>query len=572
MKRLLTLLMICISMVATTKAQEYFFIRDFDIDVKVNQDASLDVKETIAVHFNESRHGIFRKIPYRYKLEDLPDSVQKADSFWIYKGYKYTKIKNIHVKNFASEVYSDGDYQTIKIGSKDKYVDGEQVYEISYTILGAVNFFPDYSELYLNLTGNGWPVEIKKSHFTIHFFKPLAKPLKWFVATGSMGSRENITNTRWKDESTLEGVTTQSLSPFQGITAGVRMPAGFLIKPDYKMMGKEWMLLPLVVLLLMFSIWRKWGKDLPITVTTQFYPPENISPSVAGYVIDGKLNRRDLTALIPYWGAGGYLKVEETEKKRILGLLTDHEYKFIKIKDLPATAEAFEQTMFNGLFSGRDEVLLSDLKNSFYTTMNASKRKLENEIIQEHYYVRFTRTFSAVLPVIGAIFFILGIINLFSNYPLDTIFWVCVSVSALIVIILGALMTKKTEKGTELYQKLLGFKEFIKSVEKDRLQEFLKQDPNYFDKVLPFAIVFDVADTWKDKLKGLDVPPPTWYSGSYSGNTFSTMAFMNSLDHGMNSMSQSFYSMPSSSGSSGGSFGGGGFSGGGFGGGGGGSW
>ena len=197
MKRLLTLLMICISMVATTKAQEYFFIRDFDIDVKVNQDASLDVKETIAVHFNESRHGIFRKIPYRYKLEDLPDSVQKADSFWIYKGYKYTKIKNIHVKNFASEVYSDGDYQTIKIGSKDKYVDGDQVYEISYTILGAVNFFPDYSELYLNLTGNGWPVEIKKSHFTIHFFKPLAKPLKWFVATGSMGSRENITNTRW---------------------------------------------------------------------------------------------------------------------------------------------------------------------------------------------------------------------------------------------------------------------------------------------------------------------------------------------------------------------------------------
>ena len=31
---------------------------------------------------------------------------------------------------------------------------------------------------------------------------------------------------------------------------------------------------------------------------------------------------------------------------------------------------------------------------------------------------------------------------------------------------------KKKKKGTELYKKLLGFKEFIKSVEKDRLQEF----------------------------------------------------------------------------------------------------
>ncbi|MCO5235980.1 MAG: hypothetical protein M9933_06890 [Chitinophagaceae bacterium] len=89
--------------------------------------------------------------------------------------------------------------------------------------------------------------------------------------------------------------------------------------------------------------------------------------------------------------------------------------------------------------------------------------------------------------------------------------------------------------------------------------------------MLPFAIVFDVADTWKDKLRGLDVPPPSWYSGYYSGNTFNTMAFLSSLDRGMNSMSRNFYSSPSSSGS-GGSFGGGGSSGGGFGGGGGRSW
>ena len=74
----------------------------------------------------------------------------------------------------------------------------------------------------------------------------------------------------------------------------------------------------------------------------------------------------------------------------------------------------------------------------------------------------------------------------------------------------------------------------------------------------------------KDKLQGLDVPPPNWYVGNYHG--FNTYMFLNSLDHSMNEMSKSFYSQPGSSGSSGGSFGGGGFSGGGFGGGGGGSW
>ncbi|HEU5365529.1 MAG TPA: hypothetical protein VFU62_08355, partial [Hanamia sp.] len=76
-------------------------------------------------------------------------------------------------------------------------------------------------------------------------------------------------------------------------------------------------------------------------------------------------------------------------------------------------------------------------------------------------------------------------------------------------------------------------------------------DENYFDKVLPYAIVFNMADKWKDKLKDLEVPPPKWYSGYYAGNTFNTMMFMNSLDHSINQMTNTFYSSPGSSGSSG---------------------
>ena len=166
-----------------------------------------------------------------------------------------------------------------------------------------------------------------------------------------------------------------------------------------------------------------------------------------------------------------------------------------------------------------------------------------------------------------------GSFKLITDWRDNMFIGISLILSGIIIILFGIFMTKKTQKGTLLYQKLLGFKEFIKSVEKDRLQEFLKQDENYFDKVLPYAIVFDMADKWKDKLKGLDIQPPGWYSSSYGGSNFNTMMFMNSLDHSMNQMTQNFYSSPSSSGSSGGSFsGGGGSSGGGFGGGGGSSW
>ncbi|HWH64090.1 MAG TPA: hypothetical protein VNS50_12485, partial [Ginsengibacter sp.] len=174
---------------------------------------------------------------------------------------------------------------------------------------------------------------------------------------------------------------------------------------------------------------------------------------------------------------------------------------------------------------------------------------------------------------IGILIFAFGIINIVSDWQEKLWLGIGLMASGIIIFVFGLFMTKKTKKGTALFQKLLGFKEFITSVEKDRLQEFLKQDQNYFDKVLPYAIVFDIADTWKDKLAGLDIPPPTWYSGAYAGNNFNTLLFMNSLDRSMNAMTNTFYSAPQGSGSSGGSFsGGGGFSGGGFGGGGGSSW
>ena len=75
----------------------------------------------------------------------------------------------------------------------------------------------------------------------------------------------------------------------------------------------------------MFGIWKKWGKDEEVTIQTEFYPPENVSPSVSGYVIDGKLDQRDLTALVPYWGAGGYLRINELEEKALLGLIKTKE-------------------------------------------------------------------------------------------------------------------------------------------------------------------------------------------------------------------------------------------------------
>ncbi len=556
-----------------SKAQEAFTITHYHVNLKINKNASLDITENLDVHFNESRHGIIRSIQYEYPMKKLPAGIEQADRQMHAKGYTRIFIENIKVPghNFSSS--KSGDYENIKIGSADKYVNGDQHYVIKYTILNAINFFKNHSEFYFNVIGNQWNTTIDSADFEIELPQPLPDTPYYFVATGVFGSKENNTVTHWQSNKILDGHTTQKLNPYEGLTVGISFPKGFLIKQNYTLRGIWWLFLPVFVFIGMYFVWKKWGKDEEVTIQTEYYPPENVSPSVSGYIIDNKLDRRDLTALVPYWGAGGYLRVNEIEKSSLLGIIKTKDYEFLKLKELPENVPQFEKTLFNGIFETGEKVKLSDLKNVLYTTMNKAKSQLESEIRKEDYYVMYSRSMGCIFPFLGILVTAIGFFALVADWQEKL--WLGVSLIAcgIILVSFGVFMTKKTKKGTLLYQKLLGFKEFIKSVEKDRLQEFLKQDENYFDKVLPYAIVFDMADKWKDKLKGLDVPPPKWYSGNYAGANFNTLMFMNSLDHSMNQMTQSFYSSPSSSGTSGGSFsGGGGFSGGGFGGGGGSSW
>ncbi|KAA9036330.1 DUF2207 domain-containing protein [Ginsengibacter hankyongi] len=572
MKKLFVIILafVCVGKI---KAQEYFTIKQYDVHLKVNKDASLDIAEKINVHFTEPRHGIIRKIPYKYEVQPLPANAQKADRQLESGGYTRTFIENINVPGWNFDISTDGDYKSIKIGSADKFVEGDQQFIITYRILNAINFFKDHSELYFNVIGNQWETTISSVNFTIELYQPVPDTSDYFVATGSYGSKENKTVTKWEGNNIFSGRTTEPLNSNEGVTIGIGFPKDFLIKPDYRFRGIYWLLLPFLVFGGMFYIWKRWGQDEEITVQTEFYPPENISPSVSGYVIDEKLDRRDLTALVPYWGAGGYLKINELEESSLFGLLKHKEYEFIKVKELPANVLTFEKTLFDGIFASGDTVKLSDLKDVLYITMNKAKRQLEDEVDKDDFYVKYSRGLKAFFSLMGIVVFIFSIIKLVSDWQEKLWLGVGLIASGIIIFVFGLFMSKKTKKGTDLYKKLLGFREFIKSVEKDRLQEFLKQDPNYFDKVLPYAIVFDMADKWKDKLAGLDIPPPTWYSGAYAGHNFNMLMFMNSLDRSMNAMTNTFYSAPRSSGSSGGSFGGGGgFSGGGFGGGGGSSW
>jgi uncharacterized membrane protein len=137
-------------------------------------------------------------------------------------------------------------------------------------------------------------------------------------------------------------------------------------------------------------------------------------------------------------------------------------------------------------------------------------------------------------------------------------------------------MTAKTLNGARTRIRVLGFQEFIRRVDADRLK---RMPPDTFEKYLPFAMALGIEHIWAQKFAGLIQNPPSWYVSPtpYPVGGFNPIFFTNSMHIMSNDMHQVFVSAPraSSTGSGwsgGGGFGGGGgFSGGGFGGGGGGA-
>ncbi len=129
-------------------------------------------------------------------------------------------------------------------------------------------------------------------------------------------------------------------------------------------------------------------------------------------------------------------------------------------------------------------------------------------------------------------------------------------------------LPKRTPYGDEILGKLKGFKNFLETTEKEKLEEFVMQNPTYFYNVLPYTYVLGISDKWIKKFETISLQAPSWYD---SPNNFDMMKFESFMDHTMASAQSVMSSSPSYRSSGGGSSGGG-SSGGGSGGGGGGSW
>ena len=406
------------------------------------------------------------------------------------------------------------------------------------------------------------------------------------------------------------------------VTVRLELPEGYFVKTD----TTPWLAwiaiaLGIVSVFIAFFMWWFIGRDDPVVETIEYHAPDGMNCLELAFAYKGHATNQDVIPLLIELARQGYLSISCENKKG-----TDFSITLIR-SSYEGTKEN-ERLFFDGLkkIAAGPVIHKSDLKDRFYKTPEAILKTIntpENKTKLFHsnslnkgwilwvlavvvfgfayflpgyqysydwlevgfglmsigvfgvsIYMLCADTRQKLSLLIGAFLLLLsiGLSYLFVWIPVtyaDRFYQLACIVSYIICAILvffSAFLTKRTPYGTEILGRIRGFKRFLETAEKERLEMLVEENPDYFYEILPYTYVLNVSDKWVKNFKSIACEPPSWYTND-NDSYFDIIAFQHIMNSTIASASNSMTSSPESASSSGG-----GFSGGGSGGGGGGAW
>lgn len=295
--------------------------------------------------------------------------------------------------------------------------------------------------------------------------------------------------------------------------------------------------------LVVFVILNRKRKIIEVV---EFSAPDGMTPTDAGYVIDKDINDRDISALLIFWAEKKYIKINQNEVKSIT---------LKKLKDADEKMKSYEKTMFSAIFSQKDEVNLKDLPNIIKPVVWTVKNQIREENNKKHfnskiesastwltlgitcllvcisYFFGNGGTFciicgviifaistifsnisnkvyiqkkfkSLCLYIVGIVLFLIfAALNLafsFTNFYILLLIAIA-TLLCLITYILCPFLEYRTKEGRFVVGRLLGLKKYLEITEKEKIEMLIKENPEYFYNIIPYAYVLNVSNEWIEK-------------------------------------------------------------------------
>ena len=556
-------------------AQSEDRILEYKSNIEVSKSTDIHVIEIITFQPNTSleRHGIEWSIPYIYSTSAFRRPTQLTINNVIY--YPLSNQANSTEGKYTRS--DENGWAKLRIGDPNIVISEPYIYVIDYNMkYTGVSYFDTHDELYLNIIGPGWAFPIDNASATVTLPGNITEAVCY---TGPDGSKEQ--NCTYEINGNVLTVKPNgTLNSYEGYTIAVKLPKGTF--DDTRAQQRKDMLvanlgilLPIPVGIILFVVLKDFRKGKKYTVIPQYKPLKGFDVLSSSLLIKDsqKENNKAVSALLIEMAVKGYCKIREYENKK---------YEFVKQKDFSNESE-HAKTIMNKLFTKGDTVKMNEL--SGFPNATATAFSQVRSFLKDNGYISSSKkNIKHMVTAISLIllFFIIQSLPVFiSSASIGTFLGILVSL--ILLVIFGAGINIRTDKGNEAYAYLMGLRMYIDTAEDERIK--FHNDPKkykgIFETLLPYAMIFNLEKKWAKVFEDLYTTPPQWYEGRM--DRFSTYVFVDSISDfnrkvyasslppsSSYSSSRGFRSGGWSSGSSG--FGGGGSSGGGGGGSSGGAW
>ncbi len=617
-----------------------FELTDYSIDITVNENAVLEVKENMtAVFYSTIKRGIVRGIPltntYSYKEKGVTKSVTQS-------------IEVFDLRGNAINYEYDGNWILINFGSVSDYLEPDKPYTFntSYKVNLGKDTPKTYDMFYYNILGIDWTCNIKNFDFKITMPKSF-DTTKLNLFTGGYKSNSKVSSENYTVDSTdtftIEG-NLKNIKPHNAVTLSIGLDEGYFVGAVPVEYGLSKVALYLagacVVIAIIAFLFKKRRPTLVVPV--EFYAPDDMNPAEVSSILKGKVDVEDTTALIVWYASKKYLKIQVNDDDDII---------LTKLKEYPVKAKKiYEKMLFDKLFENGDTINLSKVRNNSesvefidkngnakittsdslpmtiakVTTKADTEKPVKNRLQKRNVVFAFmcmiavaitTILFFSIptiyrimggftIPLIVSVanlgllfmftyvvFFmkhivvgktrmwsIIGllvtIVTAFLNtaLPLNNISYTfgyinyAVALAAVFGVVIAGSILSFTEEQAKYYGRVIGFRNFILNCEKEKMDLLIKDNPEYFYDILPYAYVFGITDEFIERFEFLGYQIPT-IDSFYLANVTHFIVMHHALRSATNHIRTTTHSAISDSRRSstrgGGGFGGGGFSGGG---------
>ena len=558
-------------------------ILDYDVDIAIQADGSLEITERITVRAEGRaiRRGIVREFPTRYR-DRFGDRV--VVDFEVLE-----VLRNGQPEPWFTERVSNG--VRVNTGNDDFLpVPAEHVFTLRYRTNRQLGFFEQHDELYFNAMGHSSSLRVDGGRVTARLPAPVpVAEMELDGFTGREGGRGRAFNGSLAEAGVAHWELTAPLARRAGFTVLLTFPKGVVAEPGtvqrlgWQLRDNAAAIVALAGLALLLgwclNRWRAIGRDPhPGTIIVRYEPPPGYSPAELRYMQRRAHDSTGFSADLLAAAVAGAVTIQRETRTLRTDRWTVHR------ADAPQSLHAGSAParLADGLLRrGADSVVLQSSNASrIQEAMGEHRKQVGSRIVPALYRHNAGSVGIAALILIATLIAsVLLVVLTGSGFALAGIL---LGAGLAVTVTFGFLIGAPTPAGRQLLDQIEGFRRYLGVAEKQDLQALQgpsgrepELDAGRFERLLPYAVALDVEDAWTGKFTAAvgtaaaaaATASMTWYAANGRGANLDDLGGMTrSLSKGLSSQIASSSSPPGSS--SGGGGGGGGFSGGGGGGGG----